>query len=1041
MKHRLLKSIVSLILVLVMVTSVFTASFTFTTAAQLDEIPMISAGSGTFNKETSFMTKEDYQQLGMNLGDARSMDRKPDYNPLLGKETTKKEGDTTLTYTGEVVYGWSNPQLVSVLMSAPYWNELYYGDYMEAAGEASFSLSTGYGTSSETTTTTNVGITFSADGEVSYAGNGIVFGADLELSTDTISSTVAEKSSTVGLTLSCGADKDNVVVCVAPLAFYKYKLVNGSETTYEYVQAPVGMVYSVTSLTNYNNVARSINNQTGEEKMLEISMNELYHSYTPGDPSSYFQNASEMPTSFKIMDGRLVPTSTDAEITGDVYSSDSYVNIGTGQGNAGGTLEYSCEESNGYVNGTGYSMGAGAYAGITVGVDALCVTSKGTAKLGIESETSVMTSVSEMNTQGIETSVTYVNLPAGTDPDYGYAATQLVWYPTNVSESAVGCPTCIITSTVIPSGFPPFLPDDLHVSSVAEDSVTLSWSNAKAGTTAYDRRPDNYDVVQVITSGNTTSHVPVTRVDGTCESVTIDSLDSNTTYKFALQAIKSDSKSVVGPVVEITTSFDGMPIITKQPQDMFVYLGETAQFSVEAVPAHEGGELSYQWQKLSRDRYGASFVDVSDEKNDTLTINTYDIDSDVYRCVVTETIGNKSVNTVSDCATIKHGYVVTSYEDLCFIAEKVNASDLDYVDAHYLQTCDIKVPSGSSWKAPIGKDYKHPFKGVYDGQGYSISGLNSSVGGLFGEIEEATLKNIHLKDISYSANEIECGGICQVADYNSLITGCTVSGSINVSANVGNEPWAVAGICADTYSGSTIEKCINYCNITADAWYIAGICADNSGVVRNCANRGRIYGYEINFDYMNKEPAVAGGVVANNRTTVENCYNAGEMAGYSDNEYLVNSGNSAKNSYYLRTSVSDESASSKTVEQFRSGEVAYLLNQNVPMNKWTWFQNIDNGKTPDEFPTLSYTKDNIVFKVDREDKIYSNLADEYLLGDADLDSDITILDATTIQRHCALLLELTGVALVNADTTRDLTISVTDATKIQGYLAGVIETL
>lgn len=1366
MKNRLLKSVVSLALVLVMVTSVFSVSFTCTYAAQVEEIPVISAGSGDFDEGKNFMPKQYYQQLGMNLGDARSMDKKPEYNPLLGTETKKSEGDTTLTYTGEVVYGWSNPQLVAVLMSAPYWNELYYGDYMEAAGEATFKLSTGYGTSSETTTTTNVGISISADGEVSYAGNGVVFGADLELSADTISSTVAEKSSTVGLTLSCGADTDNVVVSVVPLAFYKYELVNGKETTFEYVQVPVGMVYSVTSLTNYNNVARSINKQTGEEQMLEVSTKELYHSYTPGDPGSYFQNASEMPTSFKILDGRLVATSSDAEITGSVYSSDGYVNIGTGQSNAGGTLNYSCEKSNGYVNGTGYTMGAGAYGGVTFGVDALGVTSKGTMKLGITSETNVMTSVSEMNTQGIETSVTYVNLPNGTDPDYGYVASQLVWYPTQVSESAVGCPTCIITSTVIPSGFPPFLPDDLHVSSVQKDSVTLSWTNAKAGTTAYDRRPDNYDVIQVISSGNTTSHVPVTSIDGTRESVTIDSLEPNTSYKFALQSKKGDSKSVVGPVVEITTSFDGMPIITKQPQDMFVYLGETAQFSVEAVPANEGGELSYQWQKLSRERYGSTFVDIPKEESDTLTIDTYNIDSDIYRCIVMETNGTKTVNTVSDCATIRHGYVVTSYEDLCFIAEKVNASDPDYVNAYYMQTCDIKIPSGSTWEAPIGKDYKHTFKGVYDGQGYSISGLNSTVGGLFGEIEEATLKNINLKDINVSVYEMECGGLCETVDYDSLVTNCTVSGKISVNAHVGNNPLSCGGICANAYSGATIEKCINYCTVDAGTWYLAGICGYNSGTVKDCANFGTIDGDYIYYDYMNKEPAQAAGIVVANYGTVENCYNAGQMIGPAYSKSITHMHNGSKNCYYLDTVASDSNAKPMTVEQFESGEVAYLLNngvtdgtqvwyqnvdykepfdeyphfdkndnntvynddgvytnivpkilekdedgnyiirtyddllfmaekinaskgdyatasyvvandiecdpqikwvapigqpkatfkgtfdgqgytisgltseyadeytgsymhyglfgsvedatiknvnladvdimmdvwyvaglcgymdggtitnctvsgkissnreftklagivshgayadiskcinycditginsyingiagvttrssvnncanfgdlhvdttddnyayvysiassgyykvynsynvgkltggegasteafdslavncyylegttnggggtsktlsqfnsgevtyllnQNIAIPQWAWFQNVDNGKTPDEYPTLHFTKDNAVLKVDREDKTYSNIPNDYLIGDADLDGKVTVMDATIIQMHCAQLYELSGVALVNADTTRDVTISISDATKIQGYIAGIIDTL
>ena len=64
---------------------------------------------------------------------------------------------------------------------------------------------------------------------------------------------------------------------------------------------------------------------------------------------------------------------------------------------------------------------------------------------------------------------------------------------------------------------------------------------------------------------------------------------------------------------------------------------------------------------------------------------------------------------------------------------------------------------------------------------------------------------------------------------------------------------------------------------------------------------------------------------------------------------------------------------------------------------------------------------------------------EPLCGDADLDGKITIMDATLVQKHCAKICELTGVAFENADTIDDDIISITDATRIQMYIAGIIE--
>ncbi len=66
---------------------------------------------------------------------------------------------------------------------------------------------------------------------------------------------------------------------------------------------------------------------------------------------------------------------------------------------------------------------------------------------------------------------------------------------------------------------------------------------------------------------------------------------------------------------------------------------------------------------------------------------------------------------------------------------------------------------------------------------------------------------------------------------------------------------------------------------------------------------------------------------------------------------------------------------------------------------------------------------------------------EYKKGDVDLDDEVTVLDATAIQKHCANLLTLSEQSMKNGDVTDDETLDVLDATTIQKFLAEIIDTL
>ena len=66
-----------------------------------------------------------------------------------------------------------------------------------------------------------------------------------------------------------------------------------------------------------------------------------------------------------------------------------------------------------------------------------------------------------------------------------------------------------------------------------------------------------------------------------------------------------------------------------------------------------------------------------------------------------------------------------------------------------------------------------------------------------------------------------------------------------------------------------------------------------------------------------------------------------------------------------------------------------------------------------------------------------NVQAEYILGDADLNGEISITDVTLIQKYIADTIQFESSQLKVADVTEDKNISIDDATDIQKYLAGL----
>lgn len=206
-------------------------------------------------------------------------------------------------------------------------------------------------------------------------------------------------------------------------------------------------------------------------------------------------------------------------------------------------------------------------------------------------------------------------------------------------------------------------------------------------------------------------------------------------------------------------------------------------------------------------------------------------------------------------------------------ADDVVATDNRYTNCYFVVTANITV---SSSFARIAKDNSHYFKGNFNGQNYTISGLNC---GLFGYVSGGTFKDLTLQGsvtdgtsnyyggligyglnitVSNVTNELTIStsssyvggliGFCQ----NATITDCTNKGSVRGVNNVGG----LVGWTGDESTsghGATILNCTNNGNVNATGDFVGGIVG---------WNRDTIYTNVVNSGNINATGAQVGGITS-----------------------------------------------------------------------------------------------------------------------------------------------------------------------------------
>ncbi|MGN1466679.1 MAG: hypothetical protein ACI4W1_00070 [Ruminococcus sp.] len=313
-------------------------------------------------------------------------------------------------------------------------------------------------------------------------------------------------------------------------------------------------------------------------------------------------------------------------------------------------------------------------------------------------------------------------------------------------------------------------------------------------------------------------------------------------------------------------------------------------------------------------------------------------------------------------------YEIGNAGQLFWFASLVNGDDThaDFdaqnTGANAVLVKDINLES-REW-SPI-RDYT----GVFDGQNHTISDLKITETphdtGLFRSVY-GTIKNFTVKgEMIISTDGDYIGGVVGYADGSTI---SNVASYVNISNTAGvlHHIGGVVGYIAnkDTF----VDKCLYYgtVDIKNSTDCIGGIVGyTNAGArISNCANHGTVSA--------TKDDAYVGGIlgyVNNTNPTLKDCYNYGKVSNGANQKYCgaiigwARNYTSANidNNYYLDSSStlafgkdgkSGVTATVKNAEQFKSGEVAYLLNHKVTDGTQAWYQNIDNGEIPDDYPVF-----------------------------------------------------------------------------------------
>ena len=330
--------------------------------------------------------------------------------------------------------------------------------------------------------------------------------------------------------------------------------------------------------------------------------------------------------------------------------------------------------------------------------------------------------------------------------------------------------------------------------------------------------------------------------------------------------------------------------------------------------------------------------------------------------------------------SVNNPYLISTQEQLAYLADSLN-ENTTYQGLYFALTKDISL--SGEWK-PIGTA-KYPFKGNFNGNGHTISGVtigNSNAPasyelcGLFGycnglasngEQVGVTIQNIKLENVSIfnqNTGRSYAGALVGAADYGVQIKNCSAQGTIsnksvekmacagglvgqhlrglmtNSSANVkvevvSGKNWVYGGGLLAMTNRATIINCYSIGNVTGTAGAanksdIGGLIGMSGGVTVNCFATG---------DAVSMTPTGDVGGLCGRLTGIAVLYNS-----YYSTDSLQKNGNTTNQiNVSCGTNVAgskEEAVEGKQLTVINSTDFVKQLNQNV-VNVGNIMQSVD----------------------------------------------------------------------------------------------------
>lgn len=517
------------------------------------------------------------------------------------------DDSTLMRYKGKTVT-WTKPEVLTVLQSAPYFQDLQdTRDYLNQG-------QTAYGKGSSSGTSGTAGGSLKLGTYVSFEQDFSVFGVKVASIEAEAQSTHAftydyehTKTKELNITYSGSAGDDYAVVYAVPYMEYQYetwvpgyKLPDNRDEYNKYLDEYIRNTRGKNKVDSDNNASASITiTQADRDKVAtELGIGpgtEVKGSWQPSsvmvpmDPAKVilsvddYDAIAEQTEGLEPIRGNILNSTPGDPLTYDGENvNKGFTAIGDWQTmtKAEGTnisLESSTTVSEEHTFAYNYEFeakaGAGA-GGVTVGVLAGFGTSAGGG-------------VSTSNSTSY--SATVDNLPKDAD---GYTLSWQFGYRTaKLNNNDV----LVLEYRQKNAHAKPSLPQNLRVNSVTANSVTLSWDPV-VGSGAYE-------IYQVSTTDSNTKYLRA-RVPGTAESYTDTRVTPGSSYTYCVKNItQAGEESIYSTNVVATTLTDtnGKFVINQQPESKITtYAGGTTTATIDAEYLDKNGDpqtLDYFWER------------------------------------------------------------------------------------------------------------------------------------------------------------------------------------------------------------------------------------------------------------------------------------------------------------------------------------------------------------------------------------------------------------------------------------------------------------